>query len=329
MTVRHLYASATNISNISSVRFTEAHNDATPICTISCLNTTAGIGDSITVAIGYEGEYSNIMTGFVKDITKKTSPTEIDVTIYGEMIRAVDYFLVSDTPDDPFTRSNISAEDLVEDLMDEAGLTNFGYDATSFIFATQAPLEVNLVSVYDYCHMIAKTLAWHLYADNTGKVWFVDRKPYVMGSDSSVETITDSEILSGSYSISERDLRNKIVVYGMAGVSAVASQGTSYNPITDSDEQILPSGFYKAVLASAEWIDTQSMAQGAADYNLDLLNRLQVEANIQIEGDSNISCRDVITVTSTALNIDHDFYVYTVDHMWDQRGFVTNLILRM
>jgi len=327
--ISNLYADVTNISQITDIRFSESHNDSAPLCTISAISNSTTIGDEVTVDIGYDGDHAEIMTGYVKDITKKASPTEYSITIYGAMIRAVDYFLASSNPNSPFTRQNISAEDLVRDLMAEAGLTNYGYDATSFVFATQGPLEINLVGVHDYCSMIANTLAWHLYADSDGKVWFVDRKPYVMGGDSSSLTITDSDILSGSYSISERDLRNRIVVYGRNGISATASQGTSYNPITDSNEQILPAGFYKSVVASADWIDSQSMAQGAANYNLDLLNRLQVEANIQIQGNADIHARDVITVDSDSLDIDNDFYVYTVDHTWGDKGFTTSLQLRM
>lgn len=329
MTIFPLHATVTNTSNILSVRFSESHNDASPICTIKALNTSLNIGDAVDVNLGYVGDTTEIISGYVKEISKSTSPTEYEITAYGAMVRAVDYFIASNNPEEPFTRQNISAEDLVKDIMALAGLTNYGYDATSFVFATQGPLEVNLVSAYDYCNMIAKTLAWHLYADSNGKVWFVDRKPYVDSGDSSSQTVYDVNIINGTYSIGERDLRNRIVVYGRAGIYAEAKQATSYNPITDSNEQILPSNFYKAVVASADWIDSQSMAQGAADYNLELLNRLQVEANLSIVGNATIKARDIITVDSEKLDLDHDFYVYTVDHSWDQRGFTTNLTLRM
>lgn len=318
MMASKLYASVTNTSDIQQIRFSEAHNDSAPIVVIDANTTTLGIGDSVTVYIGYVGDNDKIFTGYVKSITKATPPTVKKITAYGEMIRAVDYFLASNDPYNPFSRSNIDAEDLVEDLMAEAGLTNYGYDATSFTFGVQGPVEVNLTSVYDFCRMVSDVLAWHLYADINGKVWFVDRKPYVMGGDSSSATITGSSIISASYLESERDLRNRIVVYGFEGIHATASASSPY----------LPSGFYKSVVASAYWIDTQSMAQLAADYNLALLNRLTKEGNITIIGDSSINARDVITVTETNTSMSGDWYVYGIEHSWSQRGYTTTLTLR-
>lgn len=323
-----LYASVTNTTGISNLRFTEAHNDAAPILTVKAENSTVDIGDEISADLGYVGDTATIFNGYVKAIDKSSSPTEYTITAYGTMIRAVDFFLASTNPNNPFTRQNIDAEDLVRDLMEEAGLTNFGYDATNFIFATQAPLEINLVSVYDYCKMIADTLAWHLYADRNGKVWFVERKPHLMDDDTPSVTLTDQDISNGQFTISERDLRNRIVVYGRNSIFAEAKDSESYDPVLESSRYILPAGFYKTVVASADWIDTQSMAQKAANYNLDLLNRLTVEATVTIVGNPNIEARDVVTLNSSKLGINTDFYVYTVDQNFSSSGYTTTLTLR-
>lgn len=313
-----LYISVTNTSNIDQVRFSESHNDSAPMLVVDTTTTSLGVGDSVSCTLGYVGDNALIFTGYVKSVTNNTPPTKKKITAYGEMIRAVDYYMAASDPENPFSRSNIAAEDLVEDLMAEAGLTNYGYDATSFVFGTQNAVEVNLTSVYDFCSMIANTLAWHLYADKNGKVWFVDRKPYVMGGDSPVATIVGSDIINVSYLESERDLRNRIVVYGGGGISAVASASSPY----------LPSGFYKSVVASAWWIDTQSMADLAASYNLTLLNRLTKEATITILGDADINAREVVTVTETNTGLSGNWYVYGIDHNWSSRGFTTTLTLR-
>ena len=323
-----LYASATNMSNITNIRFTEAHNDATSIITVKAVTSTVDIGDDFEVELGYIGNSENIFKGYVKSIDRASSPTEVTVTGYGKMIRAVDYFLASTSASNPFTRQNIDAEDLVKDLMAEAGLTNFGYDATHFIFATQSPLEINLVSVYDYCKMIADTLAWHVYGDKDGKVWFVERNPNLMPGDTPEFTITDSDIINLQFSVSERDLRNRIVVYGGNDINAEATSSTSYDPVLESSRSILPAGFYKTVVASAEWIDNQSMAQMAANYNLALLNRLTVEATLTMVGNPSITARDIVTVNSDSLSLNTDFYVYTIDQNWSSSGFTTTLTLR-
>lgn len=318
MTVNTLYATATNTSNISRIRFSEAHNDSAPLVSIDAVSSSLTIGDDISVDIGYTTDHTTIFNGYVKDIQRTTPPTTYNITAYGKLIRAVDYFLASTDPNDPFTRQNIKAEFLVRDLLQEAGLNNYGYEATNFTFAVNGPLEVNLTAVYDYCKLIADTLAWHIYGDKNGKIWFVERWPRIMDGDSPIATITNNEILNISYSISDRDLRNRIVVYGRDGISAEAKEASDH----------LPAGFYKAVVASAEWIDTQSMAQLAANRNLDLLNRLTEEAVVTILGDANLNAREVITVVNSHTGLNDDFYVYGIDHDWSNKGFTTTLTLR-
>lgn len=313
----NLYIDVTNTSNIISARYSNAHNDASAMVMVKAESTSLTLGDTLTLDIGYNTDHNQIFTGYVKDITHSTSPTVYDITAYDSMIRANDYFIASDNPDNPFTRNSITAEALVGDLMELAGLTNYGYDATSFTFGTQYPVEVNLTSVYDFCKMIADTLAWHLYADENGKVWFVERWPKLMDSDSPSGTI-DDDVLGVSYSTNERDLRNRVVVYGRGSVSAEAQESSPH----------LPAGFYKTVVASADWIDSQSMAQQAANKNLDLLNDLSEEVNLSIVGNSNYMTRDVKSFSYSDVGISGNWYIHTVDHSFDKSGFKTNLFLR-
>jgi len=318
MTIKTLYTEVTNTTGIEQVRFSESHNDSAPLVTINAIETSLGLGDDISVDLGYVGDYHTIFNGYVKDITHSTPPTVYSITAYGVLIRAVDYFMASSDPNDPFTRTNIKAEKLVKQLLEEAGLTSYGYETTNFTFAVNGDLEINLTSVYDYCKMIADTLAWHIYGDKNGKIWFVERWPHVVAGDTSSRTIEEDEIISLSYSINERDLRNRVVVYGRDGISAEAKASSPH----------LPADFYKSVVASATWIDTQSMAQQAANRNLELLNRLGEEANLVMIGDASINARDIVTVVDENTGLNEDFYVYAVDHSWASRGFQTTLTLR-
>lgn len=314
-----LFASATNTSNILSVQATNAYNDTTAMVSMTAINTTLSIGDAIDVYLGYEGDNSKVFSGYVKEVKRTQNPLIYTINAYDAMIRAADYFLASDNPDNAMSVQNITAEDLVEQLMAKAGLTNFGYDATSFTFATQGPLEINLVTIYDYCKMIANTLAWHIYSDMSGKVWFVERWHRIMSSDTSDYTLPNgTEIINISYSEDERDLRNRIVVYGGGGIQATASASSPH----------LPSGFYKTVVASAEWIDNQAMAQSAADHNLDLLNVLSKEVNVTFIGNQDVFVRDIVTFNYSPLGISGLWLVDTVDHNWSRNGFTTTLLLR-
>jgi len=314
-----LYATATNSSNIISAQITNAYSDTAAMASFIAVNTSLSIGDAIEVNLGYVGDYSKVFTGYVKEVKRSQNPLVYNITAYNAMIRAADFFQASDDPDSPYTVQNIAAETLVGNLMALAGLTSFGYDATSFTFATQGPLEINLVTVYDYCKMIAETLAWHLYADMDGKVWFVERWHRIMGGDSADYTLPGgTEILSVSYTEDERDLRNKIVVYGGGGISAVASDSSPY----------LPANFYKTVVASAEWIDNQGMAQSAADKNLTLLNVLNQEVNVTFIGQHDVFVRDIAEFIYSPLGISGLWLVDTVDHDWSRNGFTTTLRLR-
>jgi len=314
-----LYATATRCSQIQSISVSDSHSAPTSSATVVCLASSLDVGDNITINLGYSSSHDRVFSGYVKQVTRSQSPTQYEISCANAMVRAVDYFIVSNNPLTPYSKQNISAEDLVGDLMAMAGLTNYSGSGSSFTFATDGyPVEVNLVSSYDFSKMVADLLAWAIYADNDGKVHFTDRKPYPNG-DSSVATIGDDELISVSYWRSDRDLRNKVVVYGADGIYANAQSSSPY----------LPSGFYKAVVvASALLIRTQSMAQQTASYNLAKLNRLTIGGSATIIGDSSISCRDCVTMSKADIGMTGLFYVYGCEHDWSRDGYRTNLDLR-
>jgi hypothetical protein len=261
------------------------------------------------------------------------------------MVRAVDFFIVGDSAEDPFTFKNKSGEGLVQWVLGMAGLTSFHMDTTYFTFAVENEGEFNLVGAYDYASNIARTLAWNLWMSIDGVVQFANRKPYPMDgslsqpgdppfgvNDSSAVTLTDDDIFSIALNINEKDLRNKIVVYGEGDLSASASSSTSYNPLTEVDEQILPSGYYKTSVLASPIITSQSFAQDACDYNLSLYNRLGVEIQISIEGNPNLNCRECVTLNQNQLGNEVNnrlWYIYQIDHNWTNRGYITNMVLRI
>jgi hypothetical protein len=283
------------------------------------MSSSLDVGSAVSVSLGYGGSNNRVFAGYVKNVQRSQSPTIYEITCANAMIRAVDFFIVSNSPLTPYSRSNIKAETLVKQLMAMAGLTNFSGSATSFTFATKGtPLEVNLTSSYDFSKMVADLLAWHIYADDNGKVWFKNRPPFPNG-DPSVASFSDSGILNVSYWRSDRDLRNKVVVYGSEGISANAKASSPY----------LPAGFYKTVLvASPSLITTQGMANSIASYNLAKLNRLTVGGSLTVFGNSAINCRDCITVNKADIGMTGLWFVYSIEHNWSRDGYTTSLDLR-
>jgi len=322
-----LYATVTGVSNIIGITVSTSHSSSYATAEIQCTSTTLGLGDSVVINLGYTTDYGKVFTGIVKQIRRDTPDDIYTIVCHDVLTQAVDYFIASEDPNAPLTYNNIDAEDLVGNLMSLAGLTSYQYDATSFTFGVINPVEINLVSSYDYSREVGDLLAWHLYADENGVVQFRDRRPYIMdGSTLSGRTdstpdasFTDSNIITINYGYDERDLRNRVVVYGVEGVYAVASASSPH----------LPAGFYKTVAVGSQILDRQSLASASASYNLDLLNKLKYSLTVVAEGNYRALARKIIYVTSAYYPSSPElWYAYSVDHSWSSGGYQTTMELR-
>lgn len=314
-----LEASSTDCSGIQSVTVSDNHSAATATATVICSDTGLDVGSSIDISLGYSGNTSKVFSGYVKHVQRSESPDKYELSCSNEMIRAVDYFIASSNPEEPYTASNISIENLIGDLMAMAGLTNYAGGHPGYTFATEGtPLEVNLTSVYDFSKMLADLIAWHIYADNNGRIHFLNRKPYP-GGESSVASIDRSNCANASFFRSDRDLRNRVVVYGSYGVYGEASAESPY----------LPGGFFKTVVfASPALVTNNALADAIATYNLEKLNRLTIGGTATIVGDSHISCRDCVTANMSSIGMNGLLYVYGISHNWSKDGYTTDLDLR-
>src|SRR3972149_4074608 len=307
-----LYASVTGISDPLAITVSTSHSASTASATIQCINPTASIGDLITIDLGYTTSHGQIFKGYIKNIVRQV-------------------------PDNIYTV-------MAKDVLNMTGLTSYSGDNSAFTFATKSgnKVEVKLTSAYDFCKLIADLLAWQVWADENGTVHFKNRKPRIMDGtsgqvgdppggvpDSPVATITDSNIFDFIYTESARDLRNRVVVHGAEGVYAESKSGTSYNPVTDAMEQILPVGYYKSMALVSPIIDSDSMAEAATDYNLDMYNRLTVSIQAQVEGSHLYLARKTLTVNEIITGINRDFYVFLSEHAWSKNGYTCNLELRI
>jgi hypothetical protein len=326
-----LYATVTNCTNIINVHISMSHNQPTTNATVECISSSLTIGDYATINLGYSTNHRLLFSGYVKQIDRRTPDGIYVITLADEMIRAVDYFIVPTNPDYAISYSNITAEDLAENVMELAGLWDFVYDVTYFTFAINNPVEVKLISSYDFVRMIGDIITWSVWCDTGGTIHFENRKPYPMtgttGQPGDVADVpisyqlTDANILDYNYSVTERNLRNRVVVWGSEGIVAEASSPSDY----------LPEGFYKSVLLSApDLIDSQSIAEDTADYNLDLLNRLTETYQVTVIGNPLLEARKVITsnVTLFSPTVTANLYVFACEHIWDKSGYIVRLDLR-
>lgn len=312
-----LHGTATNCSQITSMTVSESHNTPSASLIINTKNTSLEMGNAISATLGYDGNSPSIFSGWIKQIELSIPDDTYVITCNDEMIKAMDFFIASNTPDTCYKARNISAEDLVEDLLGMAQINSYIHDTTYFSFGITRDVEVNLISAFDMSKTIADILAYAVWCDYSGTAHFQDRRPYVMGSDTPVKTL--SGILKIIHRISDRDLRNRIVVYGAEGITAIAEAESPY----------LPAGFRKSVVVASPWIDDQGMAQASCDYNLDKLNRLTEEISVEILGDPSLHARQVVTVNDTHTGVSGDWYIYTCEHRWGEGGYTTNMELRV
>lgn len=318
MAAKDLYASITGVDTPISIDIVEGFKNISTSCEITCVSTTLGLGDDISIDMGYVGDHGVIFTGIVKKINKAAPDNSIKLSCFDTLVKASDYFMASEDPNEPFSRTNIDAADLVGDLLALASITNYTPVTTNFTFTEP---EFNLVSVADAIGQINAILAYHIWSDENGQIFFQDRRPYVMVGDTPILTFitgNSGSIITNEYTRSDDDLRNKVVVYGQDPILASAQTSSPY----------LPVGFYKTAVIASPLITTQSMAQDSADFNLELYNRLTRTVSCEALGDYRLHARDIVTITEAHTGVSGDWFVYSLSHSFNDGGYTMRMVLK-
>lgn len=342
---RTLFADVTGCRGIEQITVSTSHSSSVSSCTISCIETDLDIGDEITVNLGYTDDYDRVFTGYVKNLDHTTPNNVYQITAMDKLVRAVDYFIVSSSPDAPYNfGKNVPAEDLVNNVLGLAGLSLYSYQPTHFEFGINNDVEVNLVSAFDYARMIGDIVTWNLWADEYGLIYFKNRKPFLMGANNfgQLEWVADvpintipldsTQILNLSYKRDEKDLRNRVNVFGGSGISSIADNTLSWddsaNNWTGDYISVLPNDFYKSIVASYVFIDDQTIADDIADYNLGLYNRVRNSLSITCEGNHRYLARKAIKVKEWITGIpETDWYILSSEIQWSAGGFTNTMEL--
>lgn len=318
MAAKDLYITVTGTSEVISVDLVESYKSLSRVCTINCVSTTLSLGDSVVVDMGYSDAHGVVFTGILKKISKSAPDNSITLTCFDVLVKSSDYFMASDDPEAPFSRSNIDAADLVDALLEEASITTFTPVATNFIFTD---VEFNLTTVADAINQINNIIAYHIWADSNGAIYFEDRRPYIMLGDTPTHTFitgSNGNILTSEYSRSDDDLRNRVVVYGNDPIVATESAVSPY----------LPAGFYKTAVIASPLITTQSMADDSAAFNLELYNRLTRTVSCEVLGDYTLHVNAIVTVTEAHTGISGDWFVYNISHTFSDSGYSIRMVLK-
>lgn len=275
------------------------------------------LNDYITIDMGYDGDSGETFQGFIDTITSTRRPGVYEITGRDVIKRAIDHWIVTTDLENPWSRRNISAENLVRDLLNEAGITGYSGDTSNFTFGVSNPVEFQIISSWDAIEQLSMIIAWRCYAKN-GTVYFQNLQPEPSGAPvTNLRVGNIGNIETIDYDISTENLRNRVVVFGRDGIYAEDSAVSPY----------LPDGFYKTAIVSSELIDTQSMADDSASYNLALYNRLTESCRVDILGNYVLRARDTINISEPFTTISGDWFIYSCTHRADDGGFTTSLHL--
>jgi len=307
-----------DITNVISVEVNEAYKQACARLTMEVEDTGSyTLNDYITVDMGYEGDSGEVFQGFIDSINSTRRPGVYEVTARDVIKRAIDHWIVTTDLENPWTRRNIQAEDLVRDLLAEAGITGYSGDTSSFTFGVSYPVEFQIISSWDAIEQLSMIIAWRCYAKN-GTVYFQNLQPEPSGAPVvNLRVGNAGQIEHIDYDTSTDNLRNRVVVFGRDGIYAEASAVSPY----------LPVDFYKTAIVSSELIDTQSMADDSAAYNLALYNRLTESCRADILGNYVLRARDTVNIAEPFTTVSGDWFIYSCSHRMDEEGYTTALQL--
>lgn len=318
MSDANIYCTVTNCSGLLSVEAESSYGAITSSATIECTSSSLSVGNEVTIDMGFVGDHGVVFSGFVKKVTRTKPSNTITITANDLLVRAVDDFLAADNPESPLTFHSISDRDLVNELLSQCGLSlSSGPVSPEFIYGTNPDgAKFNLQSVADAVNSICAITGRTCYAED-GLIYYVDRKPYLVGGDTPTHFFTTGNagsITDISYEKSNDRLRNKVVVYGKSPLTASAEASSPYVVVTQT-----------SVIAH-ELLDTQDICQRTADVNLELMNRLGQTYTMTVIGDHTLKARHIGNISESFTGaFSTDVFMYRVMHRWNESGYTSEL----
>ena len=306
--MRTLDYSITGGLEATEIEIFESYGQPTARCSIITPDYGAtSLGDTIEVELGFdETSTGKVFEGIVQSINSERLPGQYVIESNDILIRAVEHMIVSTNLEEPWRRFDISMEDLVRDLLLEAGISNYGGDVSTFTLATgETPVEFQFVFAMDAINMVAGIIAWHVYADQDGKVWFKDIKAAPSGAAVATYTVgAGGNLVMITRNTSTDNLRNKVMVFGEGEIASVASAASPY----------LPADYYKTAVISSVLIDSQWMSDISASYNLAAWNKLTETISVEALGDWERHARQTVTVTDTFTGSSGNWFIRDITH---------------
>ncbi len=337
MTVKDIEAAITIGGNSMDIISLSVTSDFATACSTFSLvtNTSSGvINDLVNVSMGYSGDTGVMMTGGrVDTITANRPPGTYTIEGRDKLKLAMDYFIVeaSMDPDDFFnprlgSGSVNTPHEIVDKILEEAGLNldSSSGDAGWTLGDDETGAPFQLKTAWESIQEVCAIGVWKVWASTSGSIYFGQIIPEPNGSSGSLTTGDDGNLTSISYSKSDEQLRNKIIVIGMP---TELGNGAFYTGVASAGSPYLPTGYYKTAVISTDLLTSASDCYSSALLNRNRFNRLTERVSFEAEGDHSIHIHDTVRLTEDFTGLDSDWFVYQITHSVDDGGYKMSGVL--
>jgi hypothetical protein len=264
----------------------------------------------IKVYEGYGSELVIVFTGYVDEIVTSSFPDTWEIVCTDALKRATATWLDKTG----ITFNSAQAEDAVEDLLALAGLAVTA-DTTDFTIGDAHPSAFKLMSVQDAMQQIAALIGWRIWCGADGTIYFKYMRP--RPSDTATWTYAYGlNILKYSYTLTDRNLRNRIQVIGYDTIESTAFADSPYVPDPPK---------YRTAILSSEIVDTQGMADYISGRMLTELNTRTRSIEMDVPGNPYLQVGKSIHVDEPTRSLDHQFFIYAVRTIYEAGNYVFTL----
>ena len=319
---REVYANAGGVTDIISMEVTADAGAACARFSFQTPSSSFEVGQALSLQMGYTDGSATVLTGYVDSVTAERPPGLYRIEGRDKLKLALDYFIVAASldkadffnpcPGTPGNYTPISPGEIITDILALCGLGGVSGGAGWEIGTVEDGTPFQLISAWDAIQQVCGIGAWRVWCDAAGTIRFGSiTESY--GGGQSFTTGNDGNIVSCSYSRSDEDLRNKVVVIGYNGdYIGTASAASPYCPI------------YKTAVISTDLVGSDAQAAASASANLTALNKLTERTTIEAVGTPGVERYGAVTVSESFTGAPGGM-VTSVTHAIDSNGYRTQL----
>ncbi len=321
--------SANILYDQGGLEYHEDFNAASSTFTLVTNTSGFSINEAVNISMGYVGDTSVMMTGgFVDSITADRPPGTYRIEGRDRLKQATDFFIVeaSMVEEDFFNprldNGSSSPEDIVGDILDECGLlTGQDLDSTggAWTFGTaEEGTPFQLKTAWDAIQEVTMIGVWKVWVKPSGGIRFAQVIPEPGVSSGSLTTGDSGNLLRVSYSKSDLNLRNKVVVIG---APFPGPEFEYYTGTASAGSPYLPVGYYKTAVISTDLLTDGVECFNSAVLNRDKLNKLTEGITFVAEGDQDIHIMDTLNITEAFSGTSGSWFVDDITHSVDSNGY--------